>query len=165
MRAILSQLARFAKQSAVSFESFDPTPLFAGQRYEFAPSVSEFFSTSIPSTSLNLELIRFFSAADIRSENQELIPGHRCAPHGFITIASGRNGDAYSLDVTDGKVYQISHEKFEADEIEQGWNADCTAFLPALPISRQNIINTSDGCWNCVTDFLYDCLEHATANA
>jgi hypothetical protein len=165
MKEILSQLARFAKQRSVSFGAFDPTPLFAGATYQFAPSVSEFFSTAIPSTKLDLGLYRICSAIDISAENQEFIPSCHCAPHGFVTIATELSGDAFSIDVTDGNVYQISHEKYEADGIEPGWNADCTAFLPTLPLTRENIINTSEGYWDSITDFLQECLDYAIANA
>ena len=139
--------------------ALDPTPLFAGLHYELAPSVSEFFATAIPSTRLRLELYRILAAADISADNHDCIPSYRCAPLGFITIATELSGDAISVDVTDGRVYQLSHEKYEADAIEPGWNADCTAFLPPLPITRENIINTSEGHWDSISAFLLDCLD------
>ena len=113
---------------------------------------------------LDLNLYRIFSAADIDLENRDFIPSYFCAPHGFITIATELSGDAFSVDLIDGKVYHLSHEKYEADGIHPGWNADCTAFLPTRPVTRENIIETSEGHWESITDFLDECLDYAVGN-
>ena len=165
MKEILIQLGRLAKIGPISFGAFDPTPLFAGASFEFAPSVSEFFTICIPSAKLDLDLYRIFAAADITADNQDFIPSYFCAPHGFITISTDSCGDAFSVDVTTGKVFLLSHEKYETDGIEPGWNADTTAFLPALPVTRENIIKTSEDHWDSITDFLQEVLDYATENA
>lgn len=164
MKSIVLQISRLAGRPA-TLGTFDPTLLFAGAHYDLAPAVAEYFSTCIPDSRIDLDLYRILCAADIDAENRDCIPGHICAPHGFITIANDVSGDAFSLDVTRGTVHQLSHEKYEADGIHPGWNADYTAFLPALPVTRQNIINTSEGYWESITDFLNECLQYATANA
>ncbi len=165
MKDILIQLARLATLGSVSFGAFDPTVLFAGASFEFAPSVTEFFATCIPSAKLDLDLFRIFSATEITSDNQDFIPSVFCAPHGFITISTDSCGDAFAVDVTTGKVFHLSHEKYEADGIEPGWNADNTDFLPTLPITRENIINTSEDRWDSITDFLQEVSDYATESA
>ena len=157
MKDLISQLSRLAGRSA-TLGGFDPTPLFAGAHYDLAPTVAEYFRTCIPDSQLDLNLYRIFSAADIDSENRDVAPSYFCAPHGFITIATQLSGNAFSVDVTDGKVYHLSHEKYETDGIHRGWNADCTAFLPTLPVTRRNIIDTSEGYWVSITAFLDECL-------
>ncbi len=164
MKDLVSQLSRLAGQHSPTLGAFDPTPLFAGASYAFAPTVTEYFRTCVPSSRLDLNLYRIFSAGDIDSENRDFVPSYFCAPHGFITIATELSGDAFSLDVTDGRVYHLSHEKYETDGIHPGWNADSTAFLPTLPVTRHNITGTSEGYWESITDFLNECLEYATAN-
>src|SRR6266540_1164212 len=165
MKDVLIQLGRLANIGPVSFEAFDPTPLFAGASFEFTLPVREFFTTCIPRATLDRGLCRILSAADITSENQDLSPSHFCAPHGFITIAADSGGDGFSVDVTTGKVFYLSHDKYEADGIHPGWNTDTTAFLPTLPITRENIINTSEGHWDTIADFLQEILDHATESA
>jgi hypothetical protein len=164
MKDILSQLARLAGQAAVSFGAFDPSPLFAGAHYEFTAAVSEYFQTCVPSVKLDLTLYRIFSGVDISSENHGSIPSCFCAPHGFITIATELSGDAFAVDVTDGRVYHFSHEKYEIDGIHPGWNADISAFLPMVPVTRENIIQTPQGHWENIADFLRECLDYATTN-
>ena len=150
----------------MSFGTFDPVPLFAGASFEFAPSVSEFFASCIPSAKLDLDLYRIYSAEDITSDNQDFIPSYICGPHGFITLSTDSCGDAFSVDVTTGRVFHLSHEKYETDGIEPGWNADTTAFLPALPVTRANIIDTSEGHWvQHRRLFLQEVLDYATKSA
>ena len=154
MKDLVSQLSRLAGQQAATLGAFDPASLFSGAHYDLAHTVAEYFRTCIPSSRLDLDLYRLFSAADIDSENRDFVPSYFCAPHGFITIATELSGDAFSVDVTDGRVHHISHEKYETDGIHPGWNADCTAFLPTLPVTRQNIIDTSEGYWESIAAFL-----------
>jgi hypothetical protein len=159
MKNLLTQLAKLTGHTAVSFGAFDPHELPAGTGYLFAPIVRDYLGECIPSVSLDLGLCRILSAADIAYENRALFPSSLCAPHGFITIATELNGDACALNVTDGKIHLISHEKYEGDGIHPGWNADFTGFLDTLPITRQNIIDTAEGCWKSITDFLQECLK------
>jgi hypothetical protein len=165
MKDVLIELGRLAKMRQVSFGALDPTPLFAGASFQFAPIVSDFFTICIPSAKLDLDLYRILSAPDITSENQDFVPSHFCAPHGFITVSTDSCGDAFSVDVTTGKVFHLSHEKYETDGIHPGWNADTTAFLPTVPVTRENIIRTSEGHWDSITDFLQEVLDYATENA
>ena len=159
MNDILMRLGHLASIAPVSFGAFDPAPLFAGASFEFAPAVGEFFTTCIPSSTLDLELCRILSAAAIATENQDLIPSYFCAPHGFITISTDSDGDAFAVDVTTGKVFHLSHEKYETNGIHPGWNANFAAFLSTLPVTRENIINTSEGHWDSIADFLQEILD------
>ncbi len=107
-------------------------------------SVKVYFAESVPTTSLNFGNFNLLSTVDLDFHNSELIPSCCIAPHGFITIACTQSGDCYSVDISTGIVYLISHDKFEGDSIQPGWNSDYTAFLPALPITRENIISIAD---------------------
>jgi hypothetical protein len=141
VKDILFQLAQLVGQTSTSFGAFDPSPLLGGRRYDFSPVVSEYFQTSVPSVKLNLDLYRIFSPADIASENQGNIPSYFCAPHGFITIATELSGDAFSVDVTDGRVYHLSHEKYETDGIHPVGTATSLHFSP-LFLSRARTSST-----------------------
>jgi hypothetical protein len=59
-------------------------------------------------------------------------------------------------------VYRISQDKPEHDGIHPGWNADYTALLPIVPITRRSITNTSESHWECISDFLGECLRNVT---
>jgi len=143
MRELVSKLSRLAGQASASFGAFDPSPLLAGGSFELAPTVTEYFQTCIPDLRLDLECCSILAAADLIFEHHDLIPSCFCAPRGLISIARQNNGDSFSVDVRTGKVYLLSHEKYETNAIEPGWNSDLTGFLPALPVRRENIINTS----------------------
>jgi hypothetical protein len=162
MKDLITRLSRLAGKP-VTFGSFDPS-LFYGASQSIAPSVAEYFRCCIPNSRLDLELCIIFSATDLDAENLENVPSCFCSCHGFVTIGTSLSGDAFSVDVTDGRVYHLSHEKYESDGIHPGWNAECTYFLPALPVNRQNIIATSEGHWESIAEFLDECLRHATAN-
>ena len=164
MKDLVAQLSRLAGHPP-SLGAFEPTPLFAGAHYDLAPAAAEYFLSCIPAAQLDLSLYRILSAANIDAENRDYVPSCFCAPHGFITIGCELSGDAFSIDVRDGRVFHLSHEKYETDGIHPGWNADRTALLPTLPVTQQNIIDTSEGYWESITDFLEECLQYATANA
>lgn len=159
MRSKVESIARAAKRPGVLFAAFDPGNLFQG--LPIVPSASEYLSSCVPAASVDLSFARLLGARDIFSENRSAIPSFYCAPFGFVTIATDRCGDALSLDVIDGKVYQLSHEKYESDGIHPGWNADHSAFLPPLSVSRSSIIETSERHWDNLIDFLDDLLTRA----
>lgn len=163
MKALLAKLAHLAGQDSVRLGAFDPSTLFGDAPHEFAPVAREYFGECVPHATLDLNFHRILADEDIRAENQDLIPSYFCVPHGFITIATDLGGNAYSVDVTDGKVYHLSHDTYESDGIHPGWNSDHTEFLPPLPVSRQNIINTSKGFWESIPEFLQECLEYAAS--
>jgi len=162
MNITLQKIAALTGQGAVAFGRFDVSQLRPGGFNSLAPSVTEFFASHVPTTDLALDHVRILSGKSLIEENRDCIPSCFCTPYGFITIASGVSGDAFAFDVTDGKVYLLSHEKYEADGIQSGWNADHTDFLPPLPIDRENIIKTSEGSWDSLSDFLQECFDIAT---
>lgn len=164
MKALLQKLAALAGQPSATLGSWDPEPLFAHNSFELSPTVAEYFSSCVPSVRLPLDFSSIFATKDLLEQNRGFVPSYYCVRHGFITIATMRNGDAFSVDVRDGKVYVLSHEKYEKDGIHPGWNEGCTAFLPVLPVTRQNIIETSDGYWDSIPEFLEECLAQAEDN-
>lgn len=158
LRSIINLIAAAANRPGAHFEPFDPGQLL-GNVDCLAPAVTEYFSTCVLVASLDLPHARILSSRDLYAENKSAIPSFYCVPHGFITIATTDCGDAIALDVIGGRVYLLSHEKYESDGIHRGWNADCSEFLPPIPVTRDSIISTADDTWESIEHFLVECLE------
>ena len=161
MRSTLLKLATLAEQDSASLGSFDPKPLFAGNVYTFAPNAQRYFEECVPAESIDFEPFLILSGADIASHSSEYIPSHYTTPFGFVTIATDTFGDALALDVTDGKVYHLSHEKYDEEGIHPGWNEDETEALPVVDVSRESIIETAEGYWKSIEEFLKDHLSYS----
>ena len=156
-----SQIEAFAEELGLNanYSPYDIATLVGSELIHDA-SVVEYFQ-SVPETTIEHEIIKIISATQIRRECEEAIPCCYIAKFGFVPIASDMSGDPFCVDVTCGNVYLISHDIYEGAEISPGWNADTTAFLPNLPINRETIIETSEGCWDSIAEFLEFCLAVA----
>ena len=158
MKELIAKLSEFVDEDSPKFQPFDPASLLSGNAYSLADAVTEYFQTCIPMNNIELSSVTMLSVDRILMENSELIPGCRCAPYGLITFAIDMGGDSFSVDVTDGQVYRLSAGEFESDEmISPGWNEDCTAFLPNVPITRENIIKVASEHYDDITHFLENC--------
>ena len=160
MKRMILELAALADLSSIRFNPFDPATLCPDVVID--PAVANYFAECVPASDIDLEVVTILSPQGIEMENREMIPGCRCSPHGFITIARDMGGDSFSVDITDGKIYEISHGKFGKKSISPGWNTDHTAFLPDIPINRANIIATAEETLDSIEEFLIHCRYWAT---
>ncbi len=154
--AKLQAIAAACNRPAARFVAFDLSRLI-GQSIQLAPSVSEYFA-NVPEAAIDHHSFRILGTRDIYSYAKDAIPCCYTVQFGFIPIATELCGDSFAVDVRDGRVFWLSHEKYERDGIHPGWNEDHSDFLPPLPVDRNSIIETSEGRWESIADFLDDCL-------
>lgn len=160
MNQAIQQAAGIIGAEPIQFVPFDVTQLCKLPPRSLAIDAAMYFQTCVPISDLDLNGICILSADSIKEENLELIPSYLCLPLGYVSVARTDCGDAFAVDVQTGQVHLLSHEKFEGDRIEPGWNDDHSGFLPSLPITRENVVTTAEGSWNSVSDFLAECLNH-----
>ena len=140
----------------VSFTGWELGPLAGASA---CPAVIDYFTRSIPATTLDFGHFRWLSPAGLHEENIDLIPGSEMFSHGIVTIAATNTGDAIAVDVSDGRVYLVSHEKFEHGMLSPGWKADFSGFEAPLPVTRANIVTTCEGGWTDIPSALKSLLE------
>lgn len=160
MREFIQQIAQILGSESLRFRPFDVVELLSDLENPLDAQVTEYFETCVPDQDFDLDGIHILSAARIKEENMDMIPGCLCLPFGFVTIATTESGDDFAMDVQTGRVHLLSHEKFDDGKIEPGWNAEFSNFLPPLPITKANIVLTAEASWDCVPDFLKECLNH-----
>jgi len=141
----------------VSCPSFDLTQLI-GESLDRTATVSDYFA-NVPEAAIDSEAFTILSARDIYSHAKTVIPCCYTVEFGFVPIATELSGDTFTVDVTDGRVFLLSHEKYGSDGIHPGWNDDCSAFLPTRSVNRESIIDTCEATWDSIADFLDECLS------
>jgi hypothetical protein len=139
----------------VTLGGCDLSTILRKQPVEVSDAAAEFFATCIQTErDSGPSDIVFHSRQDIANVNHNF-PCDRIVCHGFVTFASLCDGDVVAMDVTDGAVYHISHDKYDSDGgISQGWNHGCSALLPDLPITREHIIKTAERCLGPIDEHL-----------
>lgn len=157
MSTLQDQVERLGNRhgmSPVEFASFDYASLFEGEEFPVCYDVSVYFSEAVPSREIRCGGLRLLGVGDITEESVNLLPGYLVAELGFIPIGASSGGDVYALDCTSGKVYELSHDKYNESSISPGWKPDFSGFLPDLPITRENVISTADRSFEDVGEFL-----------
>lgn len=162
MSALKNQVERLAKHyraDQIEFGSFDYQPLLEGMDIRMNYDADMYFSDAIPSLEIRCRESRLLGTCDVVEESVNLLPGCLVARLGFIPVGTTCGGDIYALDCESGKVYELSHEKYSRTSISPGWKRDFSDFLPDLPITRENVINTAEQIFNDIGQFL-DFLDH-----
>lgn len=147
MDSIRHIVSAFALQAEVQTPSFTNWDFKEVSLIEACPSAIQYFSDSVPSSTIDLEILRILSPEHLLLENTELIPGCRVAPHGFVTFAATDCGDSVSIDLSTGSIYLVSTDKYEKEMISPGWKPDYSGFYDPIPITRENIIATCESHW------------------
>jgi hypothetical protein len=155
--ARLQAIAKASNRPAARFVPFNLGQLIS-HSIVAAPSARDYFA-NVPEAAINIGLVRILSAREIYSHGKTAIPCCYTLEFGFVPIATELSGDSFAVDVTDGQVFLLSHEKYESDGIHPGWNEDCSQFLATLPVNRKSIIDTSETSWESISQFLDECLE------
>ena len=131
-----------------------------GYTGNICPVAAEFFGTCILAEADDVPSSIVFHSAHVIGNVNINFPCDRLIPHGFVTFATLADGDVFAMDVADGMVYQISHDLYDSEcGISQGWNYDCSAFLPDLPITRDNIIKTAKRRFGSIDKYLEHLLK------
>lgn len=154
MKQLIERLSKYGGNPKFETTSLRLSMLLGEAFRTIDLQVSEYFSNCVPALTLSLRCHRILSPHHILEENQDLIPGCYCSICGLLVIATDDSGNAISVDVENGRVYQFSHDKFESDGLHRGWNEGVTDFLPALPFTRENIILIAEKEWDSVTEFI-----------
>jgi len=154
MKQLIKRLSKYGGNPKFETTSLRLSVLLGEAFKTIDLQVSEYFSSCVPAPTLSLRYHRILSPHHILNENQDLIPGCYCATFGLLVIATDDSGGAISVDVESGRLYQLSHDKFESDGLHRGWNDAMTDFLPVLPFNRENIILTAEKEWDSITDFI-----------
>ena len=142
-----------------------PQPSFTGWNFrslydaEACSSVVEYFSDSVPASTLDFGHLRLVSPIHLSQENTELLPGCEISPHGIVTIAATDTGDSVAVDLLSGVVYLVSLDKFEGSMISPGWKPDYSGFFDSIPITRANIITACEVEWPDIQSALISLLE------
>ena len=77
----------------------------------------EYLSTLTPSSGYQASGITMLPLDGIRQEAQELAPGARLLPHGYLVFASSVGGNAVCFDSRLGRVVWADHDSFSEDDI------------------------------------------------
>jgi uncharacterized Fe-S center protein len=160
MKHLVDRLFKCGGNQECGTASLRLSILIGDTKSNISNQVSEYFSGCIPAETLKLKHHRILSPHQILEENQNLIPGCYSIGYGLPVIATDDSGDAVSVDIESGRVYLLSHDKFESDGLHRGWNEEMTDFLPVLPFTRANIIKTAEEDWDSIEDFI-ESLIHA----
>lgn len=142
-----------------------PQPSFTGWDFrslsdaEACSSVIDYFSDSVPASTLDFGNLRLVSPTHLSQENTELLPGCEISPHGIITMAATDTGDSVAVDLSSGVVYLVSLDKFEGRMISPGWKPDYSGFFDSIPITRANIIAACELKWPDIQSALISLLD------
>ena len=137
--------------------TFEPIPtdeIFPGLTGVWNDQVKDYYSQALSLTDLQIDSVRLLGKHNVMEEAFNLIPGCKVLEFGFIPIASTDSGDIYVVDYRTGKVFELSHEKYNLDSICPGWKSDYSGFMEDIPITQINIIKTACHSFSEVEKFL-----------
>jgi len=154
IRNQVESLARRYGSVQSEFGSFDCKSLLDGAEFQFSYDAATYFADALPGLGIQCGEVRLLGASDVLEESVNLLPGCLVAGLGFIPIGRTHGGDIFVLDCESGKVYELSHEKYNKDSISPGWRSDFSDFLPDVPITRENVIGTAEETFDEVGRFL-----------
>ena len=81
------------------------------------PHFREYLANLSPQEVYSASGVRVLPLAAIRKEIQELAPGARIFPHGYLPFATSIGGNAVCFHVPSGRVVWADHDSFGADDI------------------------------------------------
>jgi len=151
MRETISEILNEAGVTVPQFGRCHITQVLANRT--FHPSITAYFEACVPDSPIDLGSFTILDESGIRQENSDLIPGCHIFQHGFVAFARESCGDVIAADLGTGRVYWISHEKYEGESIEPGWKPDMSGFADPLPIDANNIIKTADMAFESIVAF------------
>lgn len=154
MKSTLRRLADRVGMDSVQLCSADLEGILTNSDSIVNYEAGLYLAECVPNRQLTLGDFRILGVKELREENLELMPGYLVSPLGFICIASTAGGDAFAVDCETGKVYLLSHDKYNEGTISPGWNENHSGFLPDIPINRENIIATADREYDDIREFL-----------
>lgn len=154
LRKQVESLARRFGGVQSEFGSFDCVSLLKGADFQMSCDAAAYFADALPSLGIPCGGVRLLGAGDVLEESVHLLPGCVVARLGFIPIGRTHGGDVYALDCESGKVYELSHEKYNRDFISPGWMPDFSGFLPDVPITRENVVGTAEETFDELGQFL-----------
>ena len=148
IRNLLTQLLTPDLPLGVSLNNLEP--VLSNLPDSILAELEEYLTTCIPTLTDGAGIAEFLSLEDLLEENLKAVPSYVCLPFGFLTIAIDGVGWAYSVNVIDGKVYHLSFERVWEDGIPQ-------PRAETLPLSTQNIAQTSHQTWDNILSFYSGC--------
>lgn len=157
MSTLKDQVERIQRQQATGpnvFGSFDYESVLGGAKVQISYDAFVYFSDALPQREIRCGEFRLLGHDSVVEESVNLLPGCLVVGLGFIPIGATSGGNIYVLDCESGKVFEISHEKYNKASISPGWKPDFSAFLPDVPITRENVINTAEQVFDDVGQFL-----------
>lgn len=154
LRNKVESLARRFGSVQSEFGSFECESLLKSADVQISYDASTYLADALPCLGIQCGEVRLLGASDVLDESSSLLPGCVVARFGFIPIGRTHEGDIYALDCESGKVYELSHEKYNRNSISPGWMSDFSDFLPDVPITRENVIGTAEETFDEVGQFL-----------
>jgi len=129
----------YYRSRGIASAAFDADTLALLPLTQAHGSVIEYLDL-VPASDYAIGGVRVHGRESMVLENTELVPGCMVSPHGFLAFASTEGGDVFVMETPTSEVFLLPHDLYEPNGmISGGWNENCTAFLPSLPVTPDNI--------------------------
>ena len=154
--------------AAMRVSGFDPSiikehELFNERLKPFIrhPQFGEYLATLTPQDGYLASGVTVMPLDGIRQEVQELAPGARLLPHGYLVFATSVGGNAVCFDSRSGRVVWADHDSFGEDDIT--YKDRTTGKYRTVPFTAENVaqavVPIADDFAGFVTELLHDRLE------
>ena len=147
---VILKIAAHCDVGVESFVEFDLSRLGV-EASEIHRSVSVYFS-AIPNVPIHAksfssrDLCRLCGQNNLQQNNEKYIPGCHILASGFVTFGTDPCGDAFAVNIHDGKVYIVSHEI--------SWDEKIYDDESRYSENRKIIARSSDLVADTISDFL-----------
>jgi len=125
------------------------------------PQFVEYLVTLTPRNGYQASGITVLPLDGIRQEAQELAPGARLLPHGYLVFASSAGGNAVCFESQSGRVVWADHDSFGKDDIT--YKDRSTGEYRTVPFTPEHVaravVPLADDFDAFLTELLHDRLE------
>jgi hypothetical protein len=131
------------------------------ERFIAHPQFGRYLAALTPTEVFGASGVRVLSLDAIREEIQELAPGARLFPHGYMPFATSVGGNAICFHAPTGQVVWADHDSFDADDIT--YKDRDTGDYRTVPFSPEHIaeavVPLADDFHAFLADLVHDRLK------
>ena len=125
------------------------------------PQFGEYLATLTPKDGYRASGVTALPLHSIRQETQELAPGARLLPHGYLVFATSVGGNAVCFDSRSGRVVWADHDSFGENDIT--YKDRTTGKYRTIPFTTEHVdqavVPLSNDFATFLTELLHDRLE------
>lgn len=125
------------------------------------PQFGEYLASLTPQDGYRASGITVLPLLGIKQEAQELAPGARLLPHGYLVFATSVGGNVICFDSGSGRVVWADHDSFGEDDIT--YKDRTTGKYRTVPFTTKNVaqavVPIADDFAGFLTELLHDRLE------